>query len=289
MPIPPLVLLDTFVVMMMFSVGLRVRSGDLLEVLRSRAILVRTLLANCVLIPAVGFLLVSIFPLTRDATVGLLLLAAIPGTPMAMQFASRVKSRLAFAAGMMAVLSLFSILMTLLAVEAFPEAAMQTERPIVSLISAIVLYMALPLCVGLWIGRRRPQIAGKLVTPLVILATLTFVYLMWETRLVRRQAIYAVAGRGTILAMVLLLLSSMLIGWMIGKDTDTRRVLIAATSMRNIVIVLYISRYCFPGTNVYMIPIVYLSIMVPANMLFYISFLVWQRIRHRSRLLSRVT
>lgn len=288
MPIPPLILLDIFVVMMMFSIGLRVRRGELLNVLHDRAILIRTLVANCLIIPAIGFLLVSIFPLNRDAKVGLLLLAAIPGTPIAMQFTSRVESRLAFAAGMTAVLSLVSIVMTPLAVQAFPDAAAQTHRPIVSLISAIVLYMAIPLFAGLWVGRSIPQISRRAVLPLVVLATITFIYLMWETRLARRQALYAIAGRGTILAMVLLLLSAMLIGWMIGDDVGTRRVLTASTSMRNIVIVLYISRYCFPGTNVYMVPIVYLSLMVPANMLFYISFLAWQRVR-RPRVLSGTT
>ena len=70
--------------------------------------------------------------------------------------------------------------------------------------------------------------------PLVIVATVTFVFLMWETRLARLQSLHAIAGRGTILAMVLLLLSSMLIGWMIGGDADTRRVLAISTSMRNV-------------------------------------------------------
>jgi len=130
MLIPPLILLNTFVVLVMFSIGLRVRGGELLDVLRGRSILIRTLLANCILIPAIGFLLISIFPLTRDAMIGLLLLAAIPGTPIAMQFTSRVESRLAFAAGMTAVLSVVSIIMAPLAVQVFPEASRQTERPI---------------------------------------------------------------------------------------------------------------------------------------------------------------
>ena len=69
----------------------------------------------------------------------------------------------------------------------------------------------------------------------------------------------------------------MVIGWMIGGDADMRRVLAASTSMRNVVIVLYIARYCFPGTNVYMVPIAYLSLMVPANMMFHLSFAAWHR------------
>jgi BASS family bile acid:Na+ symporter len=276
-------LLDTFVVLVMFSIGLRVRGSELLDVVRGRSILIRTLVANCIVVPAIGFLLAYIFPLTPDAMIGLLLLAAIPGTPIAMQFTGRVESRLAFAAGMTALLSLVSIVMTPLAVEAFPQTARHSERPIASLITAIVLYIALPLCIGLWVGRLVPAIARRLVLPLVILATIAFVYLMWETRLVRLQALHAIAGRGTIVALVLLFLSSMVIGWMVGQDADTRRVMATSTSMRNVVMVLYVARFCFPGTSVYMVPIVYLTIMVPANTLFYLSFVAWQRFRPRPR------
>jgi len=282
MHIPPLILFNVFVVLVMFSIGLRVRGSDLLDVMRDRNILIRTLVANCVLIPAIGLLLVSIFPLPHDAMIGLLLLAAIPGTPIAMQFTSKVQTRLAFAAGMTAVLALVSIVMTPLAVEIFPQAARDNQRPLLSLVSVIFAYIALPLCAGLWVGRRAPRIAPKLVLPLVIVATVAFSYAMWETRVTRREALLAIAGHGTILSLALLFLSSMLIGWMIGKDADTRRVLATSTSMRNIVIVLYIARYCFSGTGVYMMPLVYLSIMVPANTIFYLSFEVWRRV-HRPK------
>jgi BASS family bile acid:Na+ symporter len=275
-------LFNVFVVLVMFSIGLRVRGSDLLDVMRDRNILIRTLVANCVLIPAIGLLLVSIFPLPHDAMIGLLLLAAIPGTPIAMQFTSKVQTRLAFAAGMTAVLALVSIVMTPLAVEIFPQAARDNQRPLLSLVSVIFAYIALPLCAGLWVGRRAPGIAPKLVLPLVIVASVAFSYAMWETRVTRREALLAIAGHGTILSLVLLFLSSMLIGWMIGKDADTRRVLATSTSMRNIVIVLYIARYCFSGTGVYMMPLVYLSIMVPANTIFYLSFEVWRRF-HRPK------
>jgi BASS family bile acid:Na+ symporter len=277
MLIKPIFLFDAFVLLVMFSIGLRVSSDELINVMRGRSILIRTLVANCAVIPTIGLMLVYIFPVTRDAMIGLLLLAAIPGTPIAMQFTKQVQSRLAFAAGMTAVLSLVSIVMTPLAVEVFPQAARQNERPILSLVSAIFLFIALPLFAGLWVARRVPGIARRLVLPLLVLATIIFAFVMWETRLVRRQALYAIAGHGTILAIVLLFLSSLLVGWMIGGDLDMRRVLATSTSMRNVVIVLYIARYCFPGTNVYMVPIAYLSIMVPANLLFHLCFVAWHR------------
>lgn len=205
MLIRPLPLLNCFVAMVMFSIGLRVSSGELLEVVRNRTLLMRALLANCVLIPGLGFLLVHIFPLTPEVSVGILLLAAIPGTPIALQFNRKAKTRLAFAAAMTFVLSLVSIAMTPLAIEVMPQAVQRNQRPMLDLLVNIVFYIGLPLCAGLWLARRAPKTASRLVLPLGLLASVLFVFLMWETRLVRRDAIKAISGRGTILAMLLLL------------------------------------------------------------------------------------
>ena len=280
MPVRPLPLLDFFVALVMLSIGLSVSGGELLDVLRNRALFTRTLVANCLLIPGIGFLLVNIFPLTPDARVGILLLAAIPGTPIALQFTRMAKTRLAFAAVMTFVLSVVSIATTPLVLEVMPQTAQRSERPILSLTISILLYIAAPLCAGLWIARRALKIALRVVLPLEILATVVFLFLMWETRLARRQALYAIAGHETILAMFLLLVISMLIGWFVGgPDLESRRVLATSTGMRSVIVVLYVARYCFPGTNVYMVPIVYLSLMVPTNLLFHLAFAGWHRLR----------
>jgi predicted Na+-dependent transporter len=278
--IRPLPLLNFFVAVVMCSIGLRTSGGELLNILRDRALFTRTLLANCVLITALGFLLVHIFPLTPEARIGLLLLAAIPGTPIALQFTRQAKTRLAFAAALTFVLSLVSIAITPLAIAVMPEAMQRNERPVLLLIANIALYIALPLWAGLWAARWVPKIAAKLELPLGLLASVVFLFLMWETRLVLHEALDAIRGGGAILEMLLLLLLSMLIGWLIGgPDRETRRVLAISTGMRSVIVVLYIARYCFPGTNVYMVPIVYLSLMVPTNLLFRIAFTGWQKLR----------
>lgn len=283
MLVRPVVLLNFFVFLVMLSIGLRVSGGELINVLRDRGLFVRILVANCVLIPGIGFLLVKIFPLTPDASIGILLLAAIPGTPIALQFTRMAKTRLAFAAVMTFLLSMLSIAITPLAIEVMPLMARRSQRPILNLTMSVLLYLAMPLCIGWWLARKAPKIAPRFVLPIEVLATVVFLFLMWETRLARREALYAIAGKGTILAMFLLLVSSMIIGWFVaGRDAEARRVLATATGMRSVIVVLYIARYCFPGTKIYMVPIVYLSLMVPANLLFHLTFMVWQRLKART-------
>ena len=218
--------------------------------------------------------------LFRSASVGILLLAAIPSTPIALQFTRQAKTRLAFAAVMPFLLSLVSIVLTPLAFEVMPRIAQRSERPILNLIASMLLYISVPLCVGLLLARSVPVTARRLILPLNILASGVFIFLMWETRLARREALYSIAGRGTILAMFLLLVISMIIGWFTGgPDNESRRVLATSTGMRSVIVVLYVARYCFPGTHIYMIPIVFLSLMVPTNLLFHLAFLGWQKLR----------
>jgi BASS family bile acid:Na+ symporter len=275
-----LLLLNFFVAVVMFSIGLRVSTGELLAIMRDRALFVRALIANCIVIPAVGLLLIHIFPLAPDASVGILLLAAVPGTPIALQFTRQAKTRLAFAATVTFVLSLVSVAMAPLAVEVMPRVIERSERPILILLGDIALYITLPLVAGLWAARLLPKLAPRLVAPMGILATVTFLFIMWETRVVRRQAFNEIRGGGSILAMFLLLVVSMLVGWLIGgPDRESRRVMATATGMRSVILVLYIARACFPGTNVAIVPVVYLSIMVPANLLFHLAFTGWQKLR----------
>jgi BASS family bile acid:Na+ symporter len=278
--IPPLPLLNFFVAVVMLSIGLRSSGREFRNILRDRGLFVRMLLANCVLVPAIGLLLVHSFPLNPDAKIGILLLAAIPGTPIALQYTRKAKTRLAFAATMTFVLSLVSVVMTPLAIEVMPQAAERNERPLLILIVTIALYVALPLCAGVWVAGGAPRVASRLIRPLSLLATVSFMFLMSETRLARRQGFSAIRGRGTVLAMFLLLIVSMLIGWLIGgPDRETRRLLATSTGMRSVIVVLYIARYCFPGTNVYMIQVVYLSLMVPMNLLLHLTFTRWQKLR----------
>jgi predicted Na+-dependent transporter len=70
--------------------------------------------------------------LAPDAKIGILLLAAIPGTPIALQFTRMAKTRLAFAAAMIFVLSLVSVAMIPLAIEVIPATAQRDQRPLQS-------------------------------------------------------------------------------------------------------------------------------------------------------------
>jgi BASS family bile acid:Na+ symporter len=265
MRIPPIALLNLFVVTVLLSIGLRVTATELLRIIQDRSLMLRSLLANCILVPAFGLLLVKVVPMSAETQIGILLLATIPGTPVALQFTRTASGRLAFAAGITFILSVFSVVITPLAVEILPQRAIHLETPLLYLVGSIFVYIAAPLFIGIWLSRRAPAAAPKLVKPLNVLATIIFLVLMLETRMLRAQARQAMSGTG-ISVILALLLFSMGVGWLLGgRDRETRLILATSTSMRSVVVCLYVARYCFPGTLVYVAPLAYLSLMVPIN------------------------
>lgn len=265
--IPPRFLLDAFVVLVMASIGLRVRRGELFSILRNRKLLGRSLLANCVVVPVLGYLLARMVPMDPQVRVGIMLLAAVPGTPVALQFTRTARGRLGFVAGLTFLLSIAAVAVAPVAVTVVPHLESQ-YRPEFDLILTLLMQIVLPLGAGVMLARKWPSIAAKLVGPLNILATVIFIFLMWETRAVRREALRSMGGR-PLLTMLALLIVAMVTGWWLGgPDRESRRVMATSTSMRNVVVCFFIARYWFPGTRAYLVPIAYLGMMLPANLLF---------------------
>lgn len=267
MLIPPRFLLDAFVALVMASIGLRVTQGELFSILRNHRLLGRSLLANCVVVPVLGYLLARTVPMDPQVRVGIMLLAAVPGTPVALQFTRTARARLGFVAGLTFVLSIAAVAIAPVAVRVVPHIESQ-YRPGQDLILSLLLQIVLPLAAGVMLARRWPSIAAKLAGPLSILATVIFLFLMWETRAVRREAFRSMEG-WPLLTMLALLVMAMAAGWWLGgPDRESRRVMATSTSMRNVVVCFFIARYWFPGTKAYLVPIAYLGMMVPANLLF---------------------
>jgi len=59
--------------------------------------------------------------------------------------------------------------------------------------------------------------------------------------------------------------------------TESRQVLATSTGMRSVVVAPHVARYCFLGTDAYMVPIVYLSMMVPTKLVFHLAFTGWNK------------
>ncbi len=258
-----------FLVTTMLAIGLRVTGAEVLAAMKDRSLMARSLLANLVIIPAIGFVLSRVVPLPTDTAVGILLLTAAPGGIGAIQFTSKTPAKsIPFAAGLLFVLSVIAIVSTPMTAKLILPGGSPIVLPYLRVIRFLLLYLLLPMLAGFAIQRLSERAANVLQKPIALVGTLSFVATVILTMGMKKQATRAIGSNG-VLVMLVLVLAAMAIGWLFGgPGKGTRRVLATGTSFRNAPLCLLIAVKSFPDTNVAVAVVAFTALMVPPNMLF---------------------
>jgi bile acid:Na+ symporter, BASS family len=261
-------LIIVFLLSAMISVGLEVTVKEILLAASNKRLLVRALFANFVLVPLVGLAIARILPMPMNVETGFLLLAAAPGALFAINFTSKTQDSMPCAAALLFALTLSSLLVT----PFLAQLLLNVDQPVTlhydRAIEALLLYVLLPILGGLALNRWANPVAIRLRKPLSACAGISFVLVAVITMGLKSAATKQIGMHG-LLAMLLLIAASMVIGWVLGgPDTGTRRVLTVNTSMRNVALGLAIASRSFPGASVDVGVVAFSALMLPPNVVF---------------------
>ena len=268
-----------FLTTTMAAIGLKVTSAELVSAFRDRSLMARSLVVNLILVPLVGLLLVTIVPLSQDAKVGILLLAVTPGGLNAIQFTSKTKDALCYAASLLFILTLLSVLLSPVIASFMLPVSTSFSLRYETIIRILFLGVLLPLLAGLGVHRVSKRVAQILSKPVAIIGTVFFVMVIVRLLAQRKQAM-ATLSKTELAAMIGFILITMIIGWLFGGPSiETRRVLATATSMRNAALCFIMATRGFPDTNVIVTVVAFSGLMIFPNMLFTVYELVKEKRR----------
>ena len=262
------ILVLLFLVTTMLSIGMQTRVSDLRSLAATRGLLVRTLLANFVVVPIAGVAVVLFFPLQPHVAGALMLLACTPGGLSAIQFTRQVKGGAALAGAILGLLSLLAVFLSPLILKVVLPGNVQIAIPYGSALLSFLVFVLLPLLAGMFLLGKAPGAAAKLSRLLALVGLVAFVAFMVVTGGARKAAAGEI-GMAAVGAMLLFIFVSMAVGWFMGGPSrDSRQILATSTSMRNAALCLAIVESSSPGHAV-MVPLIAFSLlMVPTNMLF---------------------
>ena len=261
-------LILVFFVSSMLSIGMQTHVSDLRSLLASRGLLLRTLLANFVVVPLVGVALALLLPLQPHVAGALVLLACTPGGLSAVQFTSQVKGSEPLAGAMLGLLSLLAVFVSPLLLKLVLPGNVQMVIPYGNALVVFVVFLILPLLAGMLLLGQAPGAATKLSKLLALAGVVAFIAFMVVTGEFRKAAVGEIGG-AAVGAMLVFIFAAMAIGWFLGGPTrDSRQILATATSMRNAALCLAIVESSAPGHAVLVPLIAFSLLMVPTNMLF---------------------
>ncbi|GGA35671.1 hypothetical protein CYANOKiyG1_53370 [Okeania sp. KiyG1] len=150
----------------MLGMGLGLTLDDFKRVLIEPKGAILGLIAQLIMLPLVGFILVNIFPLSPELAVGLMILTASPGGPTSNLITYLVKGNVALSITLTAVSSLITIftipIITNFSMENFMGQAVTLELPFAKTVLQIAVLTLIPISIGMLIRYHRFKLAIKL-------------------------------------------------------------------------------------------------------------------------------
>lgn len=155
--------LALFTVMLGMGLGLRV--DDFTRVLVYPKAVIVGLLAQLVMLPILGFGLASVFPLSPELAVGVMILAACPGGPTSNLITYLAQGNVALSITLTAISSLVTVvtipLVVNLAMGAFMGEAAALRLPLIATVVQIAVITIIPVTIGMTLHRYLPQFAAQ--------------------------------------------------------------------------------------------------------------------------------
>ncbi|MBM0745094.1 hypothetical protein JOY44_26620 (plasmid) [Phormidium sp. CLA17] len=278
LPISIKIVIWLFLFTFLFSVALEKPKVEIIAMMKS-GLMGRSLFANFILLPIVGLILIRLFHLSPEISIGFLAVAAAPGGLLALHFARVAKGNLMYAVGLVFLLSLLSIIATPILIHLIFPSISPASVPIFPLMGRLLLLIAPPLLAGQvtrhWLEMlAQPlhrRIAPKLQKLTSFLAIALFITLTILTSTLKALDTQTLGWNG-VAAIATLIVAAWIIGWWLGgADLADRKVLAISTSMRNIAICLAIASSSALDQKANLAIIGFSELLAPMNLVFAIA------------------
>jgi BASS family bile acid:Na+ symporter len=252
-----------------FGAGLEVDRQHLRDTFKRVGLTLRALLANFIIVPIIGVVIVKLFQLPGDVATGVLLMAIAPGVPFVLASVRKRGGRLALAVELAVLLPLLSIVTVPITAALVLPSIAESHLPFGKFATTLVLFQLLPLLLGILLGARSQEFARRLGRPLQFIffgSALVLIVLLFPQIV---GSIGSVFGSRGMFAMLSIVLLSMATGWLLGGPaTEDRRVLGIGTTLRNVGLCALIATANLPNKRIAASVLTYLLIQMIVSTIF---------------------
>lgn len=238
----------------MLSVGLAHSIQEIISPLRNTGLVIRSLIANFVLVPLLTLLIIWFVGLEESYGIGLILLAMAAGAPFLITLTAASRGNMAMSAGLLTLLLTFTIVYMPLVAPLLLEGVAISST---SIALSLTWSMLIPFCLGLLITHNQAKWAQRLQRVASRVSSSSLMVLVVTMVLVHHRAIRDLFGTGAILAALALTVGAFIIGYILGgRNVSERGVVGLATSQRNVAAASIVAAQDFNDPNVLVMVIV---------------------------------
>jgi ACR3 family arsenite transporter len=221
-----------FVVSSMLAMGLSLTVPEIVAPLKNVRLVILALAVNFIAVPLVVWGIQAVMDLNQDIYTGLLLMATAAGAPFLPKLAQAAKGNAAFSVGLMVLLMVVTIIYMPIVLPLFLSGVEINPWDIAK---SLIVVMLIPLGIGLFMRTRWPETADGLQPLMSSASSFAILLLLVGAIILQWESIVSLIGTGGIVAIVIFLAISFVLGYFAGgSDPGTRSVMGLGTAQRNL-------------------------------------------------------
>ena len=229
------------------ALGMRARPRDATYLVRRPGLLLRSLLAMNVIMPAIAVAVSYWVDMPPVVKVALIALAVSPVPPMLWNRDARISASTVYTIGLLATAALLAIVAEPIVIRLIGHVFNQEIHVPVGTIASIAIVSVLaPLALGLVIRHFAPGVAARLTRPLAAAGNIAVLVVGVPILIGAWPSVAPLFGNGSVLLMAAFSAVGLAVGhWLGGPDPDERTVLALATASRHPAIAIAIGNAAF--------------------------------------------
>lgn len=214
------IILAISLIIIMFGMGLSLTVDDFKQILIKPKAIIGGLISQLILLPAIGFALILLFPAPAEISIGIIILAACPGGPTSNLITHLAKGDTALSVSLTAICSFITLLTIPFVINLGLQIVLGANTVIqlntIQTIAQVFIIVIIPVVIGMTIKAKRPSFSMRMEAPVRKASAVVFVLVMIGIMMKERANLVAYIQAAGSLALALNVLT-MITGYGIGK------------------------------------------------------------------------
>ena len=263
----------------MFALGLGLTGSDFLRVIKQPKDFFVGAISQIILLPIIAFILVSIWPISPELAIGVMIIAAAPGGVTSNILTAFAKGDVALSVSLTAIISLLCVVtVPFIIVSSLGLLGLDNITQNISLISMAIsmfLIVTVPVIIGMLFRKFASNVASKFEPIAKKISMVLFVIVLLGAILAEKDNIvsyFADAGLITLILNVVMMIVAFYIAQLLGTGNSQKKSIAIECGLQNGTLAIFVGTTLFGG-GAYVIPAATYSLIMFATSLIFV-FLV---------------
>jgi len=259
----------------MFALGLGLTGLDFLRVIKQPKDFLVGAISQIILLPVIAFILISIWPISPELAIGVMIIAAAPGGVTSNILTSFAKGDVALSVSLTAIISLLCVVtvpfiivtsLSLLSIDSLTQ-----NISLTSMVISMFLIVTVPVIIGMIFRKFASNLALKFEPVAKKISMVLFIIVLLGAILAEKDNIvsyFADAGLVTLILNVLMMIVAFSVAQLLGTGNSQKKSIAIECGLQNGTLAIFVGTTLFGG-GAYIIPAAtYSLIMFVTSLIF---------------------